>query len=278
MSTKLYKKATKVLREEGLLEFIWRGIGLGYRTTLRKVLPNIGFYTENNVNTREKSLLDRFFYIPFSNKPNQEGGIVSAHSALTHKGDSVIIVGGGKGISAIRAAKIVGETGDVSIYEGGKESIEEIHSTIGMNDISVNIDIKHAVVGEERDVYWGDSEQADKVSPKNLPTCDVLELDCEGSEIDILKDLPIRPRVIIVELHPYNYETKPTKPLKLLSEYGYDVTLRFGHNGMSIDEKDLSTLLQNRYKWGDTVPESDARPPAVIAAVHNEPVSGKDRS
>jgi hypothetical protein len=38
-----------------------------------------------------------------------------------------------------------------------------------------------------------------QVTPAELPECDVLELNCEGSEIGILRNMTIRPRAIAVE-------------------------------------------------------------------------------
>jgi hypothetical protein len=37
--------------------------------------------------------------------------------------------------------------------------------------------------------------------PCQLPACDVLELDCEGAEVEILRGMIIQPRVILVETH-----------------------------------------------------------------------------
>jgi hypothetical protein len=34
-----------------------------------------------------------------------------------------------------------------------------------------------------------------------LPSCDVLQLDCEGAEVGILREMTIQPRVILVETH-----------------------------------------------------------------------------
>lgn len=270
--TKILSESLQIIKEQGPSEFIRRVFGFCYRKSLRKFLPQSGYYTENKVKIKEKKSFDRFFYLPdsFSNYPNREGGIVSSHIGLTRKGDSVVIVGGGRGITAIRANKIVGETGNVSIYEGGKESITDIKNTIEINNIESDIDIHHAIVGKERDVYWGDSTEADLLSPDDLPKCSVLELDCEGSEIDILKSLGIRPRVIILELHPYNYEEDPEMPLKILSEYGYDIALRFGHDGTPIYDDELSEILLNRYQWGEKVLQSGAQPPAVIAAIRKD--------
>jgi hypothetical protein len=46
-------------------------------------------------------------------------------------------------------------------------------------------------------VYGDPSQLATLVvAPVELPGCDVLELDCEGAEIVILRDMTIRPRVV----------------------------------------------------------------------------------
>ena len=49
--------------------------------------------------------------------------------------------------------------------------------------------VKHAVVGEAINVY-GDPGQLSTliVAPAERPGCDILELDCEGAEIAILRE------------------------------------------------------------------------------------------
>jgi hypothetical protein len=39
--------------------------------------------------------------------------------------------------------------------------------------------------------------------PSELPPCNVLELDCEGAEVEILREMNIQPRVILVETHDH---------------------------------------------------------------------------
>lgn len=263
----LLSDGKEVLIQDGLKEFTRRGIGLAYRKSLRELLPSVGYYRDNDVKVREKAILDWVFYTPYSNNPTQEGGIISSHTALTRPEDSVVIVGGGNGVTAVRAARITGKNGKIEIYEGGEESINEIKNTLEVNDINSSHEVHYAVVGKERDVYGGDSTNANRIEPNELPECDVLELDCEGSEIDILEDLSIRPRVVIVELHPYNFDTYPEKPVKILSEYGYEVALKFGHDGIPLLKDEYQTLLQNRYEWGEKILESGAQAPVVIAAV-----------
>jgi hypothetical protein len=53
-----------------------------------------------------------------------------------------------------------------------------------------------------RDGYvGGDKGDAEQGSPETLPTCDVLQLDCDGAELEILKTLAIEPLVVIVEIY-----------------------------------------------------------------------------
>lgn len=56
-------------------------------------------------------------------------------------------------------------------------------------------------VREENARYVGPAD-GERRPPSAIPECDVLELDCEGAELDILRTLDGDPRVIIVEIHP----------------------------------------------------------------------------
>jgi len=60
------------------------------------------------------------------------------------------------------------------------------------------------------------------VSAKELKKCNVLEIDCEGAEVDILKELDIKPRVIIVETHP-SKGASTKKVSKIMRNRGYRV-------------------------------------------------------
>jgi hypothetical protein len=39
------------------------------------------------------------------------------------------------------------------------------------------------------------------LAASQLPSCDVLQLDCEGAEVEIPREMTIQPRVILVETH-----------------------------------------------------------------------------
>jgi Methyltransferase FkbM domain len=61
------------------------------------------------------------------------------------------------------------------------------------------------------------------VRPDELPPCDVLELDCEGSEVGILRDMLIEPRIVAVETH--GFLGAPTGDVRnVLENRGYQVS------------------------------------------------------
>jgi len=67
-----------------------------------------------------------------------------------------------------------------------------------------------------------DPSDVDLVEPSALPVCDVLELDCEGSELGILEGMKIRPRGLVVETH--GVFGAPTLAVrKVIESCGYSV-------------------------------------------------------
>ena len=79
-----------------------------------------------------------------------------------------------------------------------------------------------ASVGEAIGVY-SDGEVASVVAPKDLPECDILEMDCKGAERIILAGMTIRPRAIAVETH--RVYRSPTEVVhEALEKLGYAVT------------------------------------------------------
>ena len=84
--------------------------------------------------------------------------------------------------------------------------------------------VKHAVVGEAIAVYGVPHQLSTVVvPPAELPECDMLELDCEGAEIAILRNVAIRPRVIAVETHGvYGAPTRTVKELLEKMDYAVE--------------------------------------------------------
>ncbi|HIJ07425.1 FkbM family methyltransferase, partial [Methanocalculus sp.] len=196
-----------------------------------------------------------------------EKGIVDAHHRLTRSGDRVVIIGGGDGVTAVTAAKLVGRSGSVQVYEGGDRAAGRLTTLCVREAISGICTIHHAVVGPHIDVYGGDFATAAHVAPDEIPDCDVMELDCEGSEVEILRSMTIRPRAIIVEIHPFLFAEDPAWVTDRLVELGYRIVYSSGHDGTEIDDDDLHKLLTRSQQCGVIYLKNGARSPAVVAGV-----------
>lgn len=127
-------------------------------------------------------------------------------------GCKVVEVAGGLGICTAEIAKRVGPDGNVISYEVDDERIEIMIETLALNKVSDTVEVRHEYVEELNE------------------DCDVLILDCEGSETDILTSDYGNPKTIIVETHPV-FDV-PTKEIRdLLERDGYKITrVREGTN------------------------------------------------
>lgn len=114
-------------------------------------------------------------------------------------GDGVVIVGGGNGISTVMASKLVGDSGDVIVFEGAESMIPIIRETLDIHSIT-NVEVRHNIVSKAISLY-GDTGDSKIISPSELPECDTLVLDCEGAELNILSNLAQSPKSIVVETH-----------------------------------------------------------------------------
>lgn len=239
-----------------------------YRTKAREHLPETSHISHSDVLiARRRRLFDVFLPEEFhrsADDPDREGGVVSAHGSSTRTDDDVVIVGGGSGVTAVRAARIVGPGGSVRVFEGADENVRRIRRAFELNGVADRCTVERAVVGPSRDV-WGDAASVPRVAPTDLPACDVLELDCEGAELEILRNVEFVPRVAIVELHPWLFDGDAGAVEELLSGMGHSVRNRYGHDGVVVtDEAEFEFLLQQSARDGDRYGASGARWPLVI--------------
>jgi hypothetical protein len=157
--------------------------------------------------------MHRFKLLDLSNHFEEyEAGLCRSIRNYVSSGDTVVIVGGGLGVSSIVAANYVGADGVVHTYEASYAQYNKINATISLNKVSDRINLKHSYVSEVNKASvkkYGSSGNATFVPAKDLPNCNVLELDCEGAEINILENMTIRPEIIVVETHGYLGSTKP---------------------------------------------------------------------
>jgi len=152
-----------------------------------------------------------------------EYAIVSTLRERLQQGDDVVIVGGGWGVTTVVAARAVGPDGSVVTVEGSLTFAERVRETVELNGVSDRVEIREAVVSRDVSV-WGDGD-SEVIPPSSLPSCDVLELDCEGAELDILSEMERRPRMMVVECH--GALGSPTDAVAdRLSAMGYEVVGR----------------------------------------------------
>lgn len=177
----------------------------------------------NGVETRPFRTSDRYF--PGFLKPNQgahpdpesyEIALCDSIRDSVFPGDSVTIIGGGLGVTAVIAAN-ESENGQVTVFEAAKSMVPHIKSTLALNGVSDCVDTRHAIVGHVASSL-SPPRGAETIPPGELDECDVLEMDCEGAEVQILRELDIRPRTLIVETHGTRDDVR-----RLLSDMGYEV-------------------------------------------------------
>jgi hypothetical protein len=159
--------------------------------------------------------------IPNRTRPRYECALAQALRQCVRPGDTVVNVGGGVGIIAIIAARLAGPSGKVICYEGSGDQFEKIKANLALNGVQ-NVDLHNRIVARPVFVYGDAARHAASIEPTELPPCDVLELDCEGSEIEILETMLLQPRAIIVETHGL-FGAPTARVAALLAARGYDV-------------------------------------------------------
>lgn len=120
--------------------------------------------------------------------------------------------------------------GHVISYEASLEMINitdgalEINKEVLADNILARVDVHHALVGTEVDV-WGSAARAESVPPLELPNCDVLVTDCEGAELYLIKKMKIIPRAAIIEANP-NKGVETESVVVELEKRDYSVSVR----------------------------------------------------
>jgi hypothetical protein len=170
---------------------------------------------------------------------NFEAGVYLSHLRVTRPNDKVLAVGLGSGSTLISVVKLMEHSsgGFYRCIEASESQIEIAKENIGLNNLDSNkYKILNAFAGDEVFGSYGESSK-NNIDINNFDF-DVLEMDCEGSELSILSSLTKRPRNIIVELHPrhFPHEYKDFDVfLNLMETKGYKYQFAYGHNGDYLD-------------------------------------------
>ncbi len=204
-------------------EFISKSIRIGYDSWLRPHLPHT-VVSYNGISVLGARVGDRFTWWHTTDLPSYEGTLVASIREHVGDGDTVVVVGGGWGVTTVAAAQQVGSDGKVLTYEGAEEEVAKVKTTIELNDVAASVTVNHAIVGEAHSLR-GSMGGATAVPPEELPDCDVLVLDCEGAEIGILETMAINPRAVLVETHGMHGASEQDVETKLRNR-DYEVTNR----------------------------------------------------
>ncbi|MEQ1768350.1 MAG: FkbM family methyltransferase [Devosia sp.] len=169
-----------------------------------------------------------------ADRPDYEAGLVRGLKSAVRPGDRVTVIGGGYGITTVIAAQLAGPASRVTCFEASSEQVRLMRRTLTLNGVAGRVQVRREIVGDVFHVYGGAS-RVTRIAPQDLPDCDVLEMDCEGSERRILSDMTIRPREIVVETHGFYHSHTPVVRA-ILEQRGYAV------KDLGIAEPDLAQM------------------------------------
>lgn len=159
--------------------------------------------------------------------PGMEAATSSALRRRVRRGDDVVVVGGGRGITTVVAARMTHFEGTVTTFEANSEMLATVRRAVEVNRVADLVSLEHAAVGpvcEGAAEQWGRPD-GDRRDPSAIPECDALELDCEGSEREILQGMEAHPRVVVVETHA-PIGVPPEDVERDLTDVGYEVVNR----------------------------------------------------
>lgn len=157
-------------------------------------------------------------------QPQYDSGTVDGIREQVSEGDTVVIAGGGFGVTTVAAARRVGDSGAVITYEAAEERVHDIRKAAEYADLSDRVSVLHALV-ERVDRSIGEVGDAPAVPPRALPACDVLVLDCDGPEAQILRNLSIEPRTIVANTAG-RFGSPESAVREALTDLGYRVISR----------------------------------------------------
>lgn len=226
----------KILRREGMIGLVKASIRLLLRNiwirSFRKIMPSTGYQTYNDVRVRERRLGEELLGI-LRDRPEYESRYCSNIEQYVKRGEKVVVIGGRVGVSSVIAATCVGESGQVILFEASKQGVDRSKYTMQINGTK-NIKIKQKIVGPDIDVT-GDAEGTPRLDPRDLPECDTLAIDCDGCEVELLRQIKSNPKKIIVEHHG----TVPTEDGLSFQYNGEELINILDQKGYTIVEKDV---------------------------------------
>ena len=242
----IIQRGFKILVQDGVNQFLLGVIWTVWRRSIRKIMRPLSFKNTfeldgviSDWNPENKFRQGDLF---FGFQGYSQDGEIYAHQIFTRCEDEVVIIGGGFGVTTVHPARQVGGGGLVTVFEGGQIA-SHVRRVAQLNDVDDVVTVEEAIVGDPTNLYQGMADDAEVIDPADLPACDVLEMDCEGSELGILEGMQIRPRVLIVELHPTMYDAQNVAPVELIEEMGYEMVYWSTQTGEQMSEAEFRDRL-----------------------------------
>jgi hypothetical protein len=165
-----------------------------------------------------------------------ELGILKSHDLIYNPDYKILAVGVGSGISLIHNCSKNSKNANYVAIEASANQIELATNNALLNNVDLDkFTIHQGYVGIPTGVYKSDSITY-KHLDINLFDFDVLELDCEGSEIEILESMTAMPKYIIVEMHPHKRKIDIEKFNIDLRLKGYNLVQIFTVSGKGVPE------------------------------------------
>ncbi|GAB3026982.1 class I SAM-dependent methyltransferase [Natronobiforma cellulositropha] len=187
-----------------------------YNRTIRGYLP-LKYRVLAGVAVRDQPLFDIT-----DEKSDYKKGLINAIHERVGEGDTVELVGFGRGVSTVHALE--SGAAHVTAYDGSASMIRRGTETLETNWVNrSSVDVVHTIVGDPIGVY-GEHGDVEVTSPSELSSADVLVLDCEGAEQSIISGLGTLPETILCETHPER--GVPTRCVVSALDDRYDVSIR----------------------------------------------------
>ncbi|GGL73033.1 class I SAM-dependent methyltransferase [Halocalculus aciditolerans] len=230
--------------DKGLIHISRKIPGYCYRRFFRPIFPRgePSIYNEVLVGRYRPKIDDYVLFNTISHKPEYKSTNIKGLQESVFVGDSVGIIGGGFGVTAVIAARL-SDSESVHVYEASGERVEIIEETRSLND--VDFTIHHSAIGDIKEAP-GNRGDYNTISPSSLPYFDVIEMDVEGAETKIINQLELLPETIIVETHGFlgspSFET-----IDVLRNKGYDIVWkRPVMSGIEYAEKNDAYVIKAR--------------------------------
>lgn len=203
----LWTKFRNIAARQGPKAALSAGFGYVYNRTVWPFLPETDEWVQfNGVDVRRRRLGDAYMPIPTLGSDlhiDYETILGDAIRDNVSPGDSVIEVAGGIGVTATIAARQVGTAGEVLTIEGSTEQAREARATVERNGVDDRVTVRNTIVGTSTaSVRASTHDDVPMTTVAELPSSDVLIIDCDGCEYELLEALEtVAPKRVIVEHH-----------------------------------------------------------------------------